>query len=387
MRVFEFRLTEAAQPRTDAWKHVPVASRAEALLGISFRPLQAETFGLDLPATLKMLLEYPFDLIRLGAYWNRMEPGPGAFLPDELDWQIEAAEQAGKKVIVCLGPIKTFGYPEFFVPGHHLPQPFREHTRIGPSAYPALLDAAIAHIARLVERYGRRECIVAWQLEHEAVDPLGIEHSWRLDAEWIRRELEALRQADPTRPVMLNGFLPTTLPVHLSQRWSTRDQGDSLDVARRFADIVGIDYYPRNALVSFGSKTLYLDGAESRTQEKRLAALRGWAVGAHRLMVSEGQAEPWETATTPPSPGGRSMYSCPPETIIANYNRWMGPQWDGPPLYAYLFWGAEYWIHRLQGGDSSYLDAFARVLEDSTRRRLDEARPVLHKPVANKSNS
>ena len=168
---------------------------------------------------------------------------------------------------------------------------------------------------------------------------------------------------------MMNGFLPTTLPVRVTQGWTTRDQGDSLDVARRFANIVGIDYYPRNALTSFGSKTLYLDGTESRTQEKRLDELRAWARQSdRRLMVSEGQAEPWETATTPPSPGGRSMYSCPPDAVITNYNHWMSPQWDEPSLYAYLFWGAEYWVHRLQGGDSSYLDAFARVLEDSGRQ-------------------
>ena len=107
MRVFEFRLAQAAGPLIDAWKQMPVFSRGEALLGISFRPLQAEAFDLDLRATLDMLLEYPFELIRLGAYWNRIEPEAGAFRPDELDWQIEAAERAGKKIIVCLGPIKT----------------------------------------------------------------------------------------------------------------------------------------------------------------------------------------------------------------------------------------------------------------------------------------
>jgi hypothetical protein len=32
-------------------------------------------------------------------------------------------------------------------------------------------------------------------------------------------------------------------------------------------------------------------------------------------------------------------------------------------LYAYLFWGAEYWTRRDQDGDASYLQAFARVLE------------------------
>jgi hypothetical protein len=33
-----------------------------------------------------------FQLIHLGAYWNRIELEPGTFETDELDWQINAAE-------------------------------------------------------------------------------------------------------------------------------------------------------------------------------------------------------------------------------------------------------------------------------------------------------
>jgi hypothetical protein len=83
-------------------------------------------------------------------------------------------------------------------------------------------------------------------------------------------------------------------------------------------------------------------------------------------MISEGQAEPWETITTPPNPGKYGMYSCLPEQIITNYNNCMG--WYGQAsLYAYLFWGAEYWILRKQGMDSSYLQAFARILEHADK--------------------
>jgi hypothetical protein len=81
-------------------------------------------------------------------------------------------------------------------------------------------------------------------------------------------------------------------------------------------------------------------------------------------MVTEGQAEPWEAVTTPPNPPGWAMYSCPPERVIDNYNRWL--RWArraACPLEAYLFWGAEYWVLREQSGDPSYLRAFDRVLE------------------------
>ncbi len=77
MRLFEFRLKKAIQPLTDAWQQLPVDKRGSTRLGISFRPLQAAAFGLDVQATLQELLAYPFQIIRLGAYWNRMEPGPG----------------------------------------------------------------------------------------------------------------------------------------------------------------------------------------------------------------------------------------------------------------------------------------------------------------------
>ncbi len=367
----EFRLKQATQPLTDAWQHLPIEPRRSTLLGISFRSPQVDVLGLDARTTLQTLLTYPFQLIRLGAYWKRIEPEPGKFLTDELDWQIDAAERAGKQIILCVGPLKTFSYPEFFVPAHHLRHPFPEHTLIKPSAYPSLLAAATAFIAQLVERYKHRQCIVAWQLEHEAVDPLGIEHTWRLDAAFVAKEMEAVRRADPTRPIMMNGFLPASLPVCLSQWWQTRDQGDSLAVAQRMADIVGIDYYPRHALMTMGTKTLYLDGSRRDRltalwqHQRRKQLFTRTRIHGQKLMISEGQAEPWETVTTPPNPYGQGMYSCLPEQVINNYNSCMYWSQQEAPLYAYLFWGAEYWMLRKQCADSSYLQAFARILENS----------------------
>jgi hypothetical protein len=362
----EVRLKQATQPLSDVWRHLPIEPRRSTLLGISFRPPQVAALGLDARSTLQTLLAYPFQLIRLGAYWNRMEPKPGIFYTDELDWQIDAAERAGKQIILCVGPLKTFSYPEFFVPAYHLRQPLQEHTRIKPSAYPSLLTAATEFITRLVKRYRHRESIVAWQLEHEAVDPLGVEHSWRLDVAFVEKEVEALRKVDASRPIMMNGFLPTSLPVRLSQWWRTRDQGDSLAVAQRMADIVGVDYYPRHALTAVGAKTVYLDGSKSLWQQWRQKQLFTWS-SAHgqKLMIAEGQAEPWETVTIAPNPVGQGMYSCLPEQVINNYNTCMCWSQREGSLYAYLFWGAEYWVLRKQCGDSSYIEAFARILENA----------------------
>src|SRR5438046_10763446 len=118
-----------------------------------------------------------------------------------------------------------------------------------PQAQANLLSAAMRFITRLVTRYRNRDSVVAWQLEHEAVDPLGFEHSWRLGRDFVESELAALRDCDPSRPVMMNGFLPTTSLVRLSQSWRTRDQGDSLAVAPALAAIRGADYHPPKPLL------------------------------------------------------------------------------------------------------------------------------------------
>jgi hypothetical protein len=369
----ELRIKRAQRPLTDRWQRLPVEPRGSTQLGVSFRPLQAEALGLDPAEALASLLEYPFELIRLSAYWDRIERRPGVFDFGDLDWQVEAAERAGRRIVACLGPVKAFGYPEYFVPEHLLDRPLREGSLV---THPRLLAASTEFLNRVVERYRDREAIAVWQVEHEAVDPLGMEHSWRLAADFVRAEVEAVRAADPSRPILMNAFLPTSLPVRLQQWWRTRDQGDSMVVARDLADIVGIDFYPRNGLVSLGGWTAYLDG--SRRPWNRPGRLFDWAETApglgraaggqgpvaigRRVMVAEGQAEPWETVTTPPNPADRGMYSCLPEHVIENYNQ--AVRWDHRS-WAYLFWGAEYWLRRQKDGDGRYLDAFRRVLAAS----------------------
>ena len=121
------------------------------------------------------------------------------------------------------------------------------------------------------------------------------------------------------------------------------------------------------ALVGLGPRTLYLEGGRGPWHTRARARVFGHArTSGRRLMVSEGQAEPWEAVTTPPNPRGWAMYSCPPERLIDNYNRWM--RWTrraAAPLDAYLFWGAEYWVLRDHSGDPRYLRAFARLLEQA----------------------
>lgn len=362
----ELRWRKTYQSPSESWRRIPVRSRHGCLLGVSYRPLQAEALGLEPEEVLRRAVGLEFDIIRIGAYWNRLEPGPGEFEPGELDRAIDLVEGAGKRVVLAVGAVKTFGYPELFVPPHQLAAPIREGMLVTQRSHPELAAAAQAFVGRIVARYRERGCILAWQVENEAVDPLGFEHSWRLAREFVAAEVAVVRSLDPGRPVLLNGFVPTATSVRVTQRWRTRGQGDSLAVALEQADLVGLDLYPRNAALALGGHSLYLDGAGlpwNRVPWGRLDRLA--REGGQRLWVSEGQAEPWERQTVPPDPVGRVAYSCPPERLILNYNRALGPPGAPPLVAAHLFWGLEYWLRREASGDSSYLAALGRVLAES----------------------
>jgi hypothetical protein len=354
------------QEASDRWRRVPTSPRGATLLGISFRPLQAEAMGLDPASALGRLLAHPFPLVRLAALWSRLEPRPGILRMDELDRQVEAATRAGKLIILGVGAVRNFGHPEVFVPRHHLLRPLEQSRLVRPESHPELFRAALEFVTSIVERYRDCSAVIAWQVENEAGEALHLRHPWRLSAGFISGEVDAVRAADGTgRRVVLTGLLPTTLAVALPQRWLTRDQGASLSLASRFADIIGIDVYTRHALRGFDGSSLYLDGMRSRwLRSRHTRLLAAAAERRQRVMVTEGQAEPWEVATNPPAAAGRYPYSCPPERIIVTYN--CCQEWAhraGVALEGYLFWGAEYWLRRADGGDPAYLHAFRRVLE------------------------
>ena len=148
----------------------------------------------------------------------------------------------------------------------------------------------------------------------------------------------------------MNGFLPASLPVRLTQWWQTRDQGDSLSVAQQLADIVGIDYYPRHALLGLGGRTLYLDGARSPLgpveTPKSVRVVAPARPPAHDLRRPGRALGSRHHASQSPT---HWMFSCPPDQLIATYNQCM--TWASEAsasLDAYLFWGAEYWLLRSQ---------------------------------------
>ena len=206
--MLEFRFKPPTLPIDDAWQRVPIAPRHSTALGISFRTPQVAAFGLEGRARA---VAAPYVSLSNDPTGRVLEPHrtcTGQFDTDELDCQVDAAERAGKQIVLSVGALKTFGYPEFFVPRHRLVQPLPEHTLIRPAAFPDLLGAATEFLARIVERYGRprgrrrnrshmkRSTRWAWSTRGVCA------------ADFVKAEVRAVRDCDPSRPIMMNGFLP-----------------------------------------------------------------------------------------------------------------------------------------------------------------------------------
>lgn len=74
------------------------------VLGASFVPDYAQSFGLDPHDTLQaMLSDLKLKRVRLVSYWKDIEPTPGTYDFSGLDWQFALAKQYGAKVTLSIG--------------------------------------------------------------------------------------------------------------------------------------------------------------------------------------------------------------------------------------------------------------------------------------------
>ena len=205
----DLRLKATRQPLTDAWQAIPVgASAARPCSGLAFarrrstrsasrpdrrsRSCSAIPFSFFASAPTGIASNRPREPSTRASLIGRSRPRKGR---GEADYSLcRRGQDLQLSGVLRAGP--RSGAPDAGAPARH------------PGRHPSLFAAAIEFVSRVVDRYKSHPAVVAWQVENEAVDPLGFEHSWRLAAEFIGREVEAVRRADPSRPILLNGFFP-----------------------------------------------------------------------------------------------------------------------------------------------------------------------------------
>lgn len=184
--------------------HKPVPE--QITYGMSFNTMYAKELGLDWQETYDAIVD---DLgvkhLRLAAHWPMVEPEPGVYNFEELDYQINKAEESGADVILAVGR-RLPRWPEC-----HLPEWSKSLT------WEDQKEEVRDYIEVVVNRYKDRSNIIHWQVENEPyLSAFAFEHCGELDEEFLEEEIELVRTLDPTRPILVtdSGNLGTWLGAY-----------------------------------------------------------------------------------------------------------------------------------------------------------------------------
>ncbi len=304
-------------------------------VGTTFSAKQCRYLGVNAKETFKEILKTKFDLIRLSAYWDELEPQKDVYDFTELDWQIAQATSKQIPIVLTVG-MKAPRWPEYFIPPwvlRHLR--LRKGTDISQNAY--LRQRTLRFIETVVRRYRNAEAIRYWQVENEPLDRTGPGYWW-IAPSFLAQEVALVRRLDPQRrPIVLT---TVTYPNPLLRRLMYLFmRHDTIDESLRLGDILGVNVYPVVGHRWFLKKSYYWTTPKER-QEYLASILKRPTRGKKPVWVTELQAEPWEpdqlvyTGREIPPTGDPAIAQRSVQEVRA-----LG-------INTILLWGAEYWQFR-----------------------------------------
>ena len=161
--------------------------------GMSFNTPYARELNLDWKETYDAILnDLQVRHLRLAAHWPMVEPAPGVYNFEELDYQVKRAEEVGAEVVFAVGR-RLPRWPEC-----HTPMWLQGYSKEDREA------AQLAYMETVINRYKSSPAITVWQVENEPfLEVFAFEHCGELDTEFLDKEIELFRSLDGTRPLLV----------------------------------------------------------------------------------------------------------------------------------------------------------------------------------------
>lgn len=161
--------------------------------GMSFNTLYARELGLNWQETYDAIVD---DLgvrhFRLAAHWPMVEPLPNVYNFEELDYQIERAEQVEAEVILSVGR-RLPRWPECHTPDWARDISIEKRN-----------SAQLRYMEVVVNRYKNSPAVKVWQVENEPfLSVFAFDHCGELDTDFLDKEIELVRKLDPSRPIQV----------------------------------------------------------------------------------------------------------------------------------------------------------------------------------------
>ncbi len=275
--------------------------------GVNFSQKHSHDLGLDWKENyLALIDDLNIEYFKLAAHWDLIEPEKGQFNFEDLDWQINTAEEKGVNVLLVMG-MKTPRWPEC-----HLPYWVRDLTREEQE------ERILIMLENIVLHYRDSDAIYAWQVENEPFFAFG-DCPWLHRRAFLKEEVELVRSLDHRdRPIIVSD----------SGEWSFWFR------AAKIADIVGTTMYRK---VWFSQMEMYVTYPIPPVFYWRRAQLVNLLYNKEVLCV-EFQAEPW---------GPKLLYDSPLEEQEKTMNL---ERFKDNIQYAkntgfstFYLWGSEWW--------------------------------------------
>ena len=274
--------------------------------GVNFSQKHATALGLNWAETYLALMD---DLgagrVKIATYWDLLEPEEYKYQWEDLDWQVEQAENRGAKLILVIG-MKTPRWPECHIPGWARSKSKADQQR-------KILNL----VEEIVLRYGDSSAIQYWQVENEPFFPFG-DCPW-VDKEFLQKEIALVKQLDS---------------LHRQIIISDSGEGSFWVAAAKMGDIAGTTLYKKVWTHQIGR---YFTWPFNPTFYWRKAQLIKRFFGKE-VWVVELQAEPW---------GPKLLYDSPLEeqekTMNLEQFSYMIDFAKRTGLDTFYLWGGEWW--------------------------------------------
>ncbi len=275
--------------------------------GVNFSQKHSRDLELDWQENyLALLDDLNVKYLKLAAHWDLIEPEKGQYHFEDLDWQIETAQEKGAKVLLVMG-MKTPRWPECHLPGWAWDLSREEQE-----------ERILKMLENIVLHYRDSEAIYAWQVENEPLFPFG-HCPWLHQRDFLQKEVDLVKSLDfQNRPIIISDTGEWSF-------WFT---------AARIGDVVGTTMYRK---AWFSNLSIYVTYPIPSVFYWRRARLIERFFDKEVVCV-ELQAEPW---------GPKLLYDSPLEEQekSMDFN-----QFEKNIKYAkntgldtFYLWGSEWW--------------------------------------------
>ena len=273
--------------------------------GVNFSQKHSQSLGLDWKENyLALLDDLKVKNIKLAAHWDLIEPQENQFNFQDLDWQIEKAEEKGVKLVLVIG-MKTPRWPECHVPEWAKSKSKQEQQ-----------EEILKMLENIVLRYKDSPVIKYWQVENEPFFPFG-DCQW-VDKGFLKKEIDLVKSLDKKDRVLI----------------SDSGEGSFWIQAAIFGDIVGTTMYKKAWFHQLG---FYIHYPFPPIFYARKAQIINKLFDKEVICV-ELQAEPWGPKLLYDSPMEEQEKTMNLEQFKANieFAKKTG-------LKEFYFWGSEWW--------------------------------------------